>query len=248
MNLRAAIAVLAVTGALEAASSDSVKTPAPGQVVYDALKGVELGRELITQLRSATPEASFTNTGTLRIKAKRRPMVKMAYACRVEVTPTHWTSHYSAVLGTNTLPGFSVEHRVGKPNVYRDDTGRVLSTGELDVAFAGSDYWLPDLGLEFFQWPDQRVLRWEMKNHVGCKVLESKNPAATDKGYSRVVSWVHDETRGIVRAEAYDARGRLLKEFRPKEFEKVNGEWQLREMEMENVQTGSWSTLVFDLK
>ena len=39
-----------------------------------------------------------------------------------------------------------------------------------------------------------------------------------------------------------------MKEFRPTEFEKVNGEWHLREMEMENVQTGSRSTLVFDLK
>ncbi len=248
MNLRAAIAVLAMLGTLAVVASDSVKTAGPGQVIYDASKAVEAGKELITQLRSASPASSFTNTGTLRVKAKRQPLVKLAYECRVIVTPTNWTSFYSVTQGTNALPGFTVEHRAGQPNVYRDDTGTILSGSRLDVALAGSDFWLSDLGLEFFQWPEQRVLRWEMKSHVGCKVLESRNPNPSATGYARVLSWIHDESLGIVLAEAYDAQGKLIKEFRPRDFEKVNGEWRLRELEMETVKTGSFSTLTFDLQ
>lgn len=225
----------------------TIKAPAAGQVLYDAPKAIKLGQELVTQISAMAPEASFTNTGTLYIKAKRQPLVKVAYTCRVEVTPTHWTSYYSAVRGTNALPGFSVEHRAGKPNIYRDDAGKVLSGNQLDVSFAGSGFWLSDLGLELFNWPEQRVPKWEVKRTVGCKVLESRNPNPEPGAYSRVVSWIHDESLGIVQAEAYDANGKLLKEFRPTELQKVKGRRELKEMEIENVQTGSTTRLEFDL-
>jgi hypothetical protein len=225
----------------------SINAPAAGQVLYDAPKAKQLGQELVTQIRAMSPEASFTNTGTLYIKANRQPLVKVAYTCRVEVTPSHWTSYYSAARGTNALPGFSVEHRAGKPNIYRDDAGKILSGNQLDVSFAGSDFWLSDLGLEFFNWPEQRVPKWEMTRTVGCKVLESSNPDPRSGGYSRVMSWIHDESLGIVRAEAYDASGKLLKEFRPTEFQKLEGRRELKEMEIENVQTRSTTRLEFDL-
>lgn len=250
MNRHAAIAAalaVFVTTECFAAATDAPGQAAPGQVIYDAAKAVELGRALATELRSLRPEASFTNTGTLFIKVKRQPLVKVTYTCRVEVTATNWTSHYSARCGTNVLPGFSVEHRAGQPNLYRDDTGKILSGSQLDVSFAGSDFWLSDLGLEFFHWPEQRVPRWEMARHCGCKVLESKNPSATQTGYSRIVSWIHDESGGIVQAKAYDARGELLKEFLPTELEKINGRHELKEMRIENAQTGSSTRLEFDL-
>ena len=40
----------------------------------------------------------------------------------------------------------------------------------------------------------------------------------------------------------------MLKEFYPKDFKKVNGQWQVGSMEIDNVQTGSRTRLEFDLK
>ena len=238
MNLRAAIAaILAVfvaTDSFAAATNDPVKAAAAG-------------RELAQQLCALRPESAFTNTGKLSIRISRKQKWETSYTCRVLVTATNWTSYYSAQRGTNALPGFSVEHRDGQPNLYRDDAGRVISGSQLNVAFAESDFWRSDLGLEFFHWPEQRVLKWEMKRSFGCKVLESKNPNPTAGSYSRVLSWIHEETGGLIQAEAYDGRGKLLKEFRPTETEKVNGRHELKEMEIENVQTGSRTELTFDL-
>jgi hypothetical protein len=62
------------------------------------------------------------------------------------------------------------------------------------------------------------------------------------------VSWIDNDTGGILLARAYDTRGKFLKEFSPEDFEKVDGEYQLKKMVMENVQTGSSSALTFDLK
>lgn len=238
MNFRAAIAVLlAVFVASEAFAA----------ATNDPVKAAAAGRELAAQLRSIRPEASFTNTGKLFIRASRKQKWEVHYNCRVVLTETNWTSYYSARRDTNALPSFSVEHRDGQPNLYRDDHGKILSTGQLDVAFGSSDFWISDLGLEFFHWPEQRVLKWEMKRSFGCKVLESKNPNPTATNYSRVLAWIHDDTGALIQAEAYDARGKLLKEFRPTETEKVNGRHELKEMEIENTQTGSSTRLEFDL-
>jgi len=116
-------------------------------------------------------------------------------------------------------------------------------------SFANSDFWIADLGLEFFHWPGQKILKRENSRGRVCKVLESTNPNPSTNGYSRVDSWIDEETLGIVQAYAYDAQGKKLKEFYPKDFKKdANGQWQVGMMEMDNVQTGSRSRIEFDLK
>ncbi|HEY3932691.1 MAG TPA: outer membrane lipoprotein-sorting protein [Verrucomicrobiae bacterium] len=123
-----------------------------------------------------------------------------------------------------------------------------LSGAEIMMPFAHSDFWIADLGLEFFHWPEQKILKHEMKRGRSCQVLESTNPNPSTNGYSRVVSWIDNETLGIVHAEAYDFKNKLLKEFDPKSFKKVNGRWELQEMEIRNIQTGSRTRLEFDVK
>jgi hypothetical protein len=112
--------------------------------------------------------------------------------------------------------------------------------------FANSDFWVVDLGLEFLHWPAQKLLKKELKKGQSCAVLESQNPEPATNTYSRVVSWIDIDTGGIVLAEAFDARGKLLKEFELKEAEKVNGQWKVSELQMRNVQTGSRTTLKFN--
>ena len=114
--------------------------------------------------------------------------------------------------------------------------------------FAGSDFWLADLGLEFLHWPEQRMIKKEMSRSQFCKVIESINPQPATNAYSKVISWIDHDSGGIVHAEAYDAKGELLKIFEPKEIEKVNGQWQLREMQIRNVQTKSRTRIEFDLE
>jgi hypothetical protein len=124
----------------------------------------------------------------------------------------------------------------------------LLPAADLTIPFAGSDFCVADLGLEFFHWPGQKVLKKEIHRSRGCTVLESTNPHPTIDGYARVDSWIDTETLGIVEAYAYDEHGRKLKDFYPKDFKKVDGQWQVQTLVMENLQTGSRSRLEFDLK
>lgn len=114
-------------------------------------------------------------------------------------------------------------------------------------AFAGSDFAVLDLALGFLDWPEQRIVAKELRRGRACTVLESRNPAAGDDGYARVRSWVDNETGGILHADAYDRAGKLVKEFSLRSFKKVDGRWQLREMEMIDLRRDSRTRWEFDL-
>ena len=92
------------------------------------------------------------------------------------------------------------------------------------------------------------MLRSELRRSRSCDVLESVTAAPAADGYARVRSWIDKNTGGIVYAEAFDAHGKLLKEFLPKTVKKIQDRWELKEMEIINRQTGSRSRLVFDLE
>jgi len=117
-------------------------------------------------------------------------------------------------------------------------------------SFAGSDFAILDLALGFLEWPEQRIVAKELRRGRACTVLESRNPSAGGVdagGYARVRSWVDNETGGILHADAYDAAGRHVKEFSLRSFKKVDGRWQLREMEMIDLRRDSRTRWEFDL-
>jgi len=223
------------------------------------------GRGLAQELCNGLPTAS-TNTGVLQIRSPQNGYSEVPVKSEIIVTATNWQSLYQAGT-TNGNATLLIVHAVGQINEYFYQTnsdeqtpnlsevsrlgplshGHRLSASELTIPFAGSDFWLGDLGLEFFHWPEQKIVKKEFARGRGCMVLESTNPNPSPIGYSRVDSWIDDETHGIVQAKAYDVDGRLLKEFYPKDFKKVNGQWELESMEIDNVQTGSRTRIEFDL-
>ena len=87
-----------------------------------------------------------------------------------------------------------------------------------------------------------------MRRSRPCRVLESVAPYSTRDGYVRVLSWIDLETGGVIQAEAYDQRNKLLKRFSLGSFEKVAGQWQLRDMKIRNARTGQQTTLKFHLR
>lgn len=215
------------------------------------LSGAEIqGRNLARQISEQQPAENFTNTGVLKIRDGKGDTSEVPIKFETLVTTTNWLSVYDAEFSLGE--DLRVVHVGNETNEYRfhspNGKNTSLSGNETMIPFANSDFWLCDLGLEFFHWPEQKILKHEIKRSRACTVLESTNPNPSTNGYSRVISWIDNETLGIVMAYAYDAQDKKLKEFYPKDFKKVNGAWQVGMMEMDNVQTGSRSRMEFDLK
>ena len=218
------------------------------------------GRQLAQQLLEESPVTNIMQTGTLTTKpVKGAPTdVPFAFASYV-LAPGYWVSKYVAE-PMNSLEAVQLEivQTNRESNKYilctydRRETdilpNTVLNDTQIIAPFAGSGFWICDLGLEFFHWPDQKILKHESRRTRECAVLESTNPNPSPGAYSRVDSWIDNETLGIVHADAYDSNGKLLKVFDPKSFKKVNGQWELQDMEIRNVQTRSRTWIKFDLK
>jgi hypothetical protein len=212
----------------------------------DAVTAETEGRELAQQLRALRPAQSLTNSGTLKLRGDKSRRADFPLQIVTLVTETNWQTVYCAS-STNPVASFAVLHTPAQANDYRLescwDTNR---NSQLWLPFAGSDFSLLDLGAEFFHWPDQKLVKKEIKKGQSCDVLESRPADVATNGYSRVVSWIDRDTGGIVQADAYDAKGKLLKEFEVREFSKVDGEWRVTELEMRNVQARVSTLLVFD--
>jgi hypothetical protein len=227
----------------------------------NALSDAEIqGHQLAQQLCEARPEVNFTNSGILKIRNDSGKRLEPSVTIETIIETNCWRTFYSAALNLDkdrfehTL---SVTHSLARPNIYHSAEQNFaghfekdLSGNETMIPFANSDFWLCDLGLEFFHWPAQKVLpkTTNLKRGREYTLLESTNPNPATNGYSRVLTWIDKESGGILEAETYDVNSKLLKDFAPKSFKKVNGQWELQEMEIRNVQTGSRTRLEFDLK
>jgi hypothetical protein len=216
------------------------------------------GRNLARQLCDTQPATNFVQSGTLQIRPAKGMTTNVLVKFETVVTETNWSNFYDIhydTHGTNNVTWrLAIKHHGTNLTEYEmtawgDGMKISLPTNFWQMLpLGGSDFWAMDLGLEFFHWPEQKILKRENSRTRICKVLESTNPNPSTNGYSRVVSWIDEEGGGIVEARAYDAQNKLLKEFYPKDVKKVNGQWQVEMMEMDNVQTGSRSQIEFDLK
>jgi hypothetical protein len=233
------------------------------------------GRALVQKILEQQPAENSTNTGVLHLRDAKGKRTEVPIVCRIVVTVSvassniiipDWQTFYQATL-TNQTEYLRVIHATDLTDIYSCSTNasdavpvlgdvplihlfdrHQVSGPALMSPFAGSDFWLCDLGLEFFHWPQQKVLKKEVHRSCGCTVLESTNPDPSTNGYSRVVSWIDNDSLGIVDADAYDVNGKKLKNFYPKDLKKVDGQYQVQTMIMENLQTGSKTRLEFDLK
>ena len=212
---------------------------------------IQDARSLAAELIGMRPPAETQIYGTLKIRNPGGKSTEVPIRYSITLDTNGWSDIYETQ-PVGELPGqrLTVRHIDGKPNEYTVASSKTTKQGSAhqsySIPFAGSDFWITDLGLEFLHWPDQRLIKKEMRRGRACQVLESVNPDPGNGGYSRVVSWVDTETGGLVRAEAYDSHNKLLKEFAPRHFTKVKGHWEIKEIEIRNDQSDSRTHLEFN--
>jgi hypothetical protein len=227
----------------------------------DSFQAERDARSLLTNMLAQIPDQNSVKAGVLKIRNSKGDEKEIPVRIEILASPANWKSIYEATASSNLAGGVKliVIHSGNQPNQYQliepgksaatnASSGR-LSPAELMVPFAGSDFWLADLGLEFLHWPKQRVLLTDMRHHKSCRVLESLNPQPSPGGYARVVSWITVDTpHAIVHAEAFDSSNQLVKKFDPKNLEKINGQYELESMEIRSPKAGSRTILEFDLQ
>ncbi|MCC6231882.1 MAG: outer membrane lipoprotein-sorting protein [Verrucomicrobiales bacterium] len=243
---------LLVAACLACASLSLGLSPAFGADSRDA----ERGRALALAVRNQRPAEAAISTGTLRIRGEDGRRTTIPIEVRVSLGSNSWSTVYQANFAdgrretltvvnlADAAPHFILHRSAGDGNIAES---RPQRPDELFVPFASTDFWFADLGMVFLHWPEQRWLGRETRRTRACNMLESRNPFPLPGSYQRVVTWIDEETGGIVRAEAYDDANRLLKEFSPGSFARVGARYELRDMEIRHVPSDSRTTLQFDI-
>lgn len=226
----------------------------------DFAKAEAEGAALVTKMLAMKPSESVTNSATLHVRVNRTNQFEVPISIEVQVGETNWTTTYRTLTGTSSVTSaltFTCSASTSNTYELRHDKGDATETKRLHgaeamVPFAGSDFWVADLGLEFLHWPVQRLVKKELCRGESCYRIESIAPPSQTNGYVRVVSWMDIDSFnagfvGLVQVQTYDASRKMLKEFRPITFKKVKGEYQVEELKMENFRTGSETVLRFHL-
>src|SRR5882762_3633062 len=177
----------------------------------------QAGLELAQRVRSMAPHENSRATGVLKIRDRDGKIVEVPVSCQVLAGAQRWQIVYEAK-GNATSEKLSISHAPDPPNEYlyakpANATVRKLAGKEAAIPFAGSDFWLSDLGLEFLHWPKQRLVKTDMRSSRWCNVLESINPTPGSGNYARVLSWLDKESGVQIMAEGYNAANQRVKEF-----------------------------------
>ena len=245
---RAAIFLAAILGGLRTFAAPPDLTPTTTAV----LNPVAEGRQLAERLRSSGPAENSEFHGTLIIRRRGAQTNRVPVHSTITTSTTNWQVTYQTTATTATpVEKLTIIRAPGCANEYwfsrATNPPAALPAGQADAPFAGSDFLLSDLALEFLHWPGQKLIKHEMRRGRSCRVLESVNPNPGTNGYARLLSWIDVETDGILRAEAYDQKTNLVKEFLVGPVKKVNGQWQLQDMKMILPKTRHETELQFDL-
>ncbi len=169
------------------------------------------GQALAEKWRDAVPGENAEYKGALRIRSNEGATQTVPIDFRIVLGETNWQAIYETRgTGKSLAQKLVIIHSPGQPNQYLfaaaakpgEPLGPLapLADEQGAVPFAGSDFWRTDLGLEFFHWPAQRLIKTEMRAGQVAKVLESTNPHP--QGYARVVTWLEKESGAPILAEA----------------------------------------------
>ena len=214
------------------------------------------GQRLAAELRNQKPIQNAEFTAVLRIRQPQGRRTEIILRFHTLLREQSWEAVYETEpLGKGGAQKVVVVHAENGANRYlmaqsgaqEIELPDPMVCTQLMTAFAGSDFCLADLGLEFFHWPEQRLRKKELRRGRSCKVLESVNPRPAPGDYARVLSWIDTETESLLRAEAYNKDDELLKEFSVGSFKKIKGRWELQDVEIRNAKNDSRTRLEFDL-
>ena len=214
----------------------------------------EQGRQLSEIIRSQVPVENYQTQGTLTIRSNRGQRQSFKIASVVYTSPSlTWTNIFQvADLKGRIKSEYLIVRSPKKPNIYFRTIGQVDTDGQTLIERAkdpyipigNSDFMMADMGFEFLFWPNQSVVRQQIRSGRNTYVLESSQEKPDV--YSKIVTWVDKKTLGPMSARAYDLKGELIKEFSVGGIKEINGEKVVSRFDMENFQTRFFSRIEFD--
>ena len=123
-------------------------------------------------------------------------------------------------------------------DLVTENSTKKFAASRLEEKIGGTGVTYGDLALKFLYWPNAEVASAESIRTRDCWKLRLQAPSR-DSPYGTVLLWVDKESGAMMRLEGYDKSGQLAKRFEVISAQKIEGRWFLKQMRIEEMQSGT---------
>jgi hypothetical protein len=206
------------------------------------------GPELLSQLLARMPQKPVLIAGRF-MTATNGGFGKHQLNVEIQFAPSsnRNATTYTIADGFGTpLEQMTVTRAPGAPSRMEYRVGRDLTPAPLpDLGRPIQDTCLSwtDLTLAFLWWGDGVVIgRQEVKGQP-CYVLDVHPPDARAWPYGSVRIWIDTRISMLLQAETCNKLGDPVRRLQVKSFKKINDEWMIKDLEVDDVPSGSRTVL-----
>lgn len=113
----------------------------------------------------------------------------------------------------------------------------------LDHAIQNTALSWMDLTLGFLWWEGGRIIGQVENRGQPCYILDRHAPANAMAPYASIRMWVDTRVSMLMEAVGYNKLGDPFRRLSVKSFKKINGEWMIKDLEVENMATRTTTIL-----
>lgn len=127
-----------------------------------------------------------------------------------------------------------------KEPVLREVTPPATKPSEVNPSdrLRGTAITYEDLALHFLYWPNPKIIGEDTIKTRGTWKIEVQAPRNRSQyGVARL--WIEKESGALMRVEGYDMNGRIAKRFEVISGQKIDNQWMLRTMRVEEFEPGT---------
>jgi len=173
----------------------------------------EKARQIIDRVIANRPKNDISFNARLRLSPDKWEQVKILVKAEADQTLTIYRTESTSLLVTQ-----SGEKGV---KLYLKGVGELTNENRAQP-FDQSQFHYYDLATTFLYWVNPRFSGTERIRGRDCYLIEN---TAIGEPYARVKMWIDQEYFALLRTEAWDKQGRLIKRFGVTSFKKIGEIW-----------------------
>ncbi|MFM8657414.1 MAG: outer membrane lipoprotein-sorting protein [Chthoniobacterales bacterium] len=113
-----------------------------------------------------------------------------------------------------------------------DGKGRAMKKGMQEPVAEGAAVTAEDLSMGFLHWPDARLMGKENVRTRSAWKIELR-PGKRGSEFAVVRVWLDEASGALLRIEGFDWEGKLLRRFEVVSGQRIDGQWMLKQMRIE---------------
>ncbi|MEI7881288.1 MAG: outer membrane lipoprotein-sorting protein, partial [bacterium] len=215
-----------------AATAQTNETGESTTTAVAELPGVD---ELMANLLARLPAKPITLTGELVTTSENDQKSKLNIIIQLRY-PQEATYTLCDTFG-KSLEQLTVTRKKGITS-YRYLSGDPLTQAAVprqDVRIRNTALSWMDLTLGFLWWDGGKIIGRVEARGQPCYLLDRRAPQDDMAPYARVQLWVDTRISMLIQADGYDKMENLFRRLSIKSFKKINHEWMIKDLEVEDL-------------